>query len=86
MVPEMVYLGIINKEDALDEKGCHKTPALTREQVEFYLDQFRNTDVTGEEQKQRLIDSFVNAVYVYDDKIILTFNCKDSTRPFGLVI
>jgi hypothetical protein len=27
-----------------------------------------------------LIDTFVNAVYLYDDKIILTFNYKDETQ------
>jgi len=34
-------------------------------------------DITQLEQRQRLIDTFVNAVYLYDDKIVLTFNYKD---------
>lgn len=59
-------------------------PALTREQISFFLDQFKNTDTHDEEQCQRLIDSFVNAVYVYDDKIILTFNYKNGTRSVSL--
>ena len=59
-------------------------PVLSREQIEFYLDQFKNTDANDMEQKQRLIDSFVNAVYVYDDKIILTFNYKDGTKTVSL--
>lgn len=59
-------------------------PALTREQIAFFLDQFQQTDVNDEEQRQRLIDSFVNAVYVYEDKIILIFNYKDGTKTITL--
>lgn len=59
-------------------------PSLTEEQVIFWLRRFRTTDTTKQEQRQRLIDSFVNAVYVYDDKIILTFNYKDGTETITL--
>lgn len=59
-------------------------PRLTREQVLFFLERFRQLDVSKREHRQRLIDSFVNAVYVYDDKIILTFNYKDSTETITL--
>ena len=59
-------------------------PILTREEISFFLDQFKNTDINDHEQKQRLIDSFVNAVYVYDDKIILTFNYKNGTKTISL--
>lgn len=31
-----------------------------------------------------LIDTFVNAVFVYDDKLLLTFNFKDGTRTISL--
>ncbi len=31
-----------------------------------------------------MIDSFVNAVYVFDDKIILTFNYMDGTETIPL--
>ena len=54
-------------------------PHLSREQILFFLQRFRAIDTTKQEQRQRLIDSFVNAVYVYDDKIILTFNYQDGT-------
>ena len=53
---------------------------LTREQIAFFIYRFRKFDVTKREQRQRLIDSFVNAVYLYEDKIILTFNYKDGSK------
>lgn len=61
-----------------------KKPHLTKEQILFFLNRFRAIDISKPEQRQRLIDSFVNAVYVYDDKIILTFNYKDGTEAITL--
>lgn len=59
-------------------------PTLSREQVLFWLRRFRNLDVTKPEHRQRLIDSFVNAVFVYDDRIVLTFNYKDGSKTVTL--
>ncbi len=59
-------------------------PHLSKEQILFFLQRFRAIDTTKQEQRQRLIDSFVNAVYVYDDKIILTFNYQDGTETITL--
>ena len=61
-----------------------KRPALDREDISIFLHRFRNTDVTIPEQRQRLIDCFINAVYVYDDKIVLVFNYKNGTKTVKL--
>ena len=34
--------------------------------------------------KQRLIDCFVNAVYLYDDKLVITFNYKEASKTVSL--
>ena len=57
-----------------------QAPLLTREQVLFWLHKFRDIDVSDRKQRQRLIDCFVNSVYLYDDKMVLTFNYKDGTK------
>ena len=44
-------------------------PLLTREQVVFWIHRFRKLDVTKPDQRQRLIDSFVNAIYLYEYNI-----------------
>ena len=31
-----------------------------------------------------LIEAFINAIYLYDDKIIITFNYKDGTKTITL--
>ena len=59
-------------------------PQLTREQVMFWICRYRQLDVTKPEQRQRLIDGFVNSVYLYDDKIILTFNYKEGCKTISL--
>jgi hypothetical protein len=66
----------------LQERISH--PALTREQVGVFLDKFRNMNKNDEEDRQRLIESFLNAVYIDDEKIVLVFNYKGGTKTVGL--
>ena len=61
-----------------------KRPPLTKEGLIFWLKRFRNLDTMKKEHKQRLIDSFVNAVYVYDDKLVLTFNYNEANTTVTL--
>ena len=62
-----------------------ESPIVSREQIVFYLTQFRNIDIMDEQARQRLVDCFVNAVYVYDDnRIVLVFNYKDGTKTVTL--
>jgi hypothetical protein len=60
-----------------------KKPVLKREQVVFWIKRFRKLDVSDAEQRQRLIDSFVNAVYLYDDRLVVTFNYKEDSKTVG---
>ena len=70
-------------EVSILQEEMHK-PLLTREQIAFFIYRFRKFDVTKREQRQRLTDSFVNVVYLYEDKIILTFNYKDGSKTITL--
>ena len=54
-----------------------KRPPLTREQILFGLTKFRELDLSTQKGKQTLIDSFVNAIYLFDDYAIVTCNYKD---------
>jgi len=29
------------------------------------------------ENRQRIIDTFINSICVYDDRLIINFNCRD---------
>lgn len=59
-------------------------PVLTREQISFFLHRYREIDVNDPVERQRLIDCFVNSVFLYDDKLVLTFNYKDGTKTISL--
>ena len=41
-------------------------------------------DLKKKEHKQRLINSFVNAVYLYDDKLVITFNYREANKTVTL--
>ena len=59
-------------------------PKLTKEQIIIYLNKFRKLNTNRLEDKRRLIDSFVNAIYLYDDKIKLVLNYKETAETLTL--
>ena len=36
--------------------------------------------MSQQEQRQALVDTFINAIYLYDDKVLITFNYKEGTE------
>ena len=46
----------------------------------FFLDRFRKLDVRQLSHRRMLIDTFVNAVFLYDDKLVLTYNFREGTE------
>ena len=55
-------------------------PALTRDQIVFWLHRFRKLDTSKVEHRRRLINSFVNAIYLYDDHLVFIGNYKDGSK------
>ena len=55
-------------------------PKMKEEFVRFWLLRFRKLDMTQPEQRQTLVDTFINAIYLYDDKVLITFNYKEGTE------
>ncbi len=55
-------------------------PKVTEEFVRFWLLRFRKLDMTQPEQRQALVDTFINAIYLYDDKVLITFDYKEGTE------
>ena len=55
-------------------------PKMKEEFVRFWLLRFRKLDMTQPEQRQVLVDTFINAIYLYDDKVLITFNYKEGTE------
>ena len=40
--------------------------------------------LSKQSHSQRLIDTFVNRIYLYDDKLVITFNHKDGAQTITL--
>lgn len=70
--------------EASIEKEQAEHPILTRDQIRFFLHRYRETNTNDPVERLRLSDCFVNAVFLYDDKIVLTFNYKDGTKTISL--
>ena len=49
-------------------------PDLERDQIVYFLERFRDGDVDDESYRQLLVSVFLNAVYLYDDKLTLVLN------------
>ena len=49
-------------------------PKLSREQLLFIFEKYQNRSLKDPEFIRDVIDTFVHAVYMYDDKMIITFN------------
>ena len=51
-------------------------PALSKKQIVYMLTQFKADEDAQltEEYRKDLIECFVNSVYVYEDKLIITYN------------
>ena len=58
-------------------------PTLSREQIIFWFHRFRKLNNKRLDHRRRLIDSFVNAIFLYDDRITFTFNYKDGTKTIN---
>ena len=60
-----------------------KKPVLTREWMRFWFEKFRKGDVRDMEHQRQIIDTFVNSVYVFDDRVVLNFNFTDDSKTIS---
>ena len=72
-----------NSRDELENKIALEKlakPKVSAEFMTFWLHRFRKLDVAKKEHRQMLIDAFINAIFLYDDKMRITFNYKEGTK------
>ncbi|MBQ9229042.1 MAG: recombinase family protein [Paludibacteraceae bacterium] len=55
-------------------KESLKEPELERDQIVFFLEKFRGGEFDDPEYRALLVDTFLNSVYLYDDKFVLVLN------------
>ena len=69
---------------ALAEARLKENLGLNKERILYFLHQFADMDYTDIECQKRLIKTFLNSVFVYDDKVVLTFNYSGDNRTITL--
>ena len=57
-----------------------KKPSFNEDFIRFWLMKFRKFDISQKKQRKALIEIFVNAIFLYDDRMLITFNYKDGTQ------
>ena len=66
--------GMIENEIAIEEKAY---PILSVPKIKFFLNALKKGNINDMKYRKTLISVFVNAIYLYDDKITLIFNSGD---------
>lgn len=98
-VPKAIRLGIITDttkeclEDLETQRESLKKSiaqlqlerrSFSKEEIVEWISKYKNGNTNDPDYRKEIIDTFVNSVYVYDDKLILTYNYKDDSQTLTL--
>ena len=59
-------------------------PRMSRDEILFGIERFAKLDISSLEGRRKLIDGFINSVYLYDDKIVINFNGTREARTVSM--
>ena len=57
---------------------------FTKEEIAEWISKYKYDNINDLDYRKEIIDTFVNSVFVYDDKLVLTYNYKDGTETLTL--
>lgn len=58
-------------------------PLISKDHVVFWISKFKDGDIESPEYRKKIIDIFVNSVFLYDDRMVITCNYKDGTKTIS---
>lgn len=86
----VIYARYSRRLQELEEEKAHleqeiateelERSALSEDQILFFLYRFRELDLSDENQRQYLVDVFINQIFVFDDYVKFTFNYHNGTK------
>lgn len=53
---------------------------LSKEQILFQMNKMKDSDILNEDNRERIVDTFINSIYVYDDKVVINYNCQEDSE------
>ena len=59
-------------------------PVFTKEEIVKWISRFKYGNINDKAYQREIIDTFLNSVYVYEDKIIFTYNFRDHAETVTL--
>ena len=59
-------------------------PVFTKEEIVKWSSRFKYGNINDKAYQREMIDTFLNSVYVYDDKIVFTYNFRDHAETVTL--
>ena len=63
----------------------HETPIFTKREIVFYLKQLREKAVDNEKYEEKLIDTFLNSAFLYNDgRLVICFNYSGDNNKLTL--
>ena len=61
-----------------------KSPVYTEDEYRMALSNYRKVDITKQDGKRKIIDTFINAVYMYDDHMKIIYNGKNKEECISM--
>ena len=59
-------------------------PRYTKEQIVSWINRFKYGKADDPEYQKQIIDTFINSIFVFDDRLVFTYNFKDGTETMTL--
>ena len=57
---------------------------VTEEQIWYIFDKFKNMDLSMPQQRQKILDSFLHSIVLYDDRLVISFNYREKEKTLKL--
>jgi len=59
-------------------------PKYSKEEIVQWISRHKYGNIDDKDYQKEIIDTFLNSVYVYDDRLVFTYNYKDGTETLTL--
>jgi DNA invertase Pin-like site-specific DNA recombinase len=74
----------IDAETTLSKLRIQQKIKLSEKEVSAWLRTFSSGDLFDMDFRHKIIDTFINSVYLYDDKVVIFYNIKEGRQTCGI--
>ena len=59
-------------------------PKYSKKEIVQWISRFKYGNINDKDYQKEIIDTFLNSIYVYDDRLVFTYNYKNGTETLSL--